>query len=143
MNIDAQDRRDITDFNQSFIFNNTFQIHVKNNISISTEVVSGVFVAKFTIDKNGIGRMEFVSEVIYLDEISKESKKSSRTTILKVDDSQIKKIDSRNITHWVFQCSRIESLGKLLITLEINPESSTVQRFIIFDESNEKTFFFY
>jgi hypothetical protein len=140
-NIDAQDQCEIKNFNQSFTFNNTFQVDAKNNNS--TETSSGIFIAKFTIDKNGAGSIDFKTEVVYLDEISKEPKKTANSTIVIVNKSEITKVEGRNTIYLAFHCTRINGPRGILITLEINSESNRIQKFYIFDESNEKMFFFY
>ncbi len=122
----AQSEREIKDFNQSFTFTNTYQIDMKNNIQ--TDTISGInSIAKFSIDKNGKGTIDFKTEGL-------------KSTLVIVDYSRIKTFNQ--MIHWNFGCTHSERFEKMQMTIEINPESNTIKGFVIFNEVKEKAYFF-
>lgn len=123
----AQNKCEIKDFNKSFTFTNTHTIDLETNTD--TETISGfTFIAKFSIDKNGQGTID--SKMV-----------GAKSTLVRVDYSQIKKFNQMII--WNFGCTHNERPEKIQMTLEINPESNTIERFVIYNEAKRKAFVFY
>lgn len=124
----AQNKREIKDFYQSFTFTNTYTIDLKANTH--SENISGItFVVKFNIDKNGEGT------------IDSETKGFKSTTLVTVDYSQIRTFNQ--MIHWNFGCIHSERPEKIQMTIEINPESNKVESLVIYNEEKEKAFVFY
>jgi len=123
----AQIDREIKDFNQSFTFTNTYNINLGTNTN--SETISGfTSIAKFSIDKNGEGIIDF--------ELA-----GSKSTLVIVDYSQIK--ISNNMTYWNFGCTHSERPEKIQMTLEINPESNSIKSFVVYNEGKEKAYVFF
>ena len=123
----AQNNREIKDFNQSFTFNNTFYINLKTNTN--SETISGInAISTFKIDENGEGTIDFKTV-------------GFKSTLVRVDYSQVKTTNA--ITYWNFGCTHSEKPEKIQMTIEINPESNAVQSFIIYNEGKEKAYVFH
>lgn len=123
----AQNNREIKDFNQSFTFTNTHTINLETNTH--SETISGfTSIAKFSIDKNGEGTIDFKTT-------------GAKSTLVRVDYSQIKTLNQ--MIYWNFGCTHSERPEKIQMTIEINPESNTVESFVIYNEEKEKAYVFY
>ena len=121
----GQNNREIKNFNQSFTFNNTYNIHLETNTN--SDIISDFSsTAEFNINDNGEGTINF---------------KTFKTTSVRVDYSQIKTTNS--ITYWNFGCINEEKNEKIQMTVEINPETNTVQSFIVYNEGKEKAYVFF
>ena len=121
----AQNSLEIKNFNQSFTFNNTYNINLETNTNSET-ITDFTAIAKFDIDKNGKGTIEF---------------KTFKSTFANVNYSQIK--TTNGITYWNFGCTHSEKPVKIQMTLEIDPESNSVQSFFVYNEGDKKAFVFY
>ena len=123
----AQIKREIKDFNESFTFTNNYNINLETN-SHSETVSDFTAIAKFNIDKNGEGTIDFKTV-------------GAKSTLVIVDYSQIK--TTNGITYWNFGCTHSEKPEKVQMTLEFNPESNKIESFIILNEGKEKAYVFY
>ena len=123
----AQNNLEIKDFNQSFTFTNTYNIQLETNTN--SESISGITaIAAFKINENGEGTIDF--KIV-----------GFKSTLVKVDYSQIK--ITNGITYWNFGCMHSEKPEKIQMTLELNPKTSAVQRFVVYNEGKEKAYVFY
>lgn len=123
----AQSKREIKDFNNSFSFTNTHTIDMEAKTK-SDDISGFTAVAKFSLDKNGNGKIEFKTE-------------GAKSTMVKVDYSQIKTLNQ--MTYWNFGCTHSERPEKIQMTLEIEPESNTIKSFVIYNEKKKKAYVFY
>ncbi|MDB9931328.1 hypothetical protein OAD28_01230 [Flavobacteriales bacterium] len=125
--VDAQNNLEIKDFNQSFTFTNTHSINLTTNTN--SEPISGfTAIATFKIDENGEGTIDFKTAEF-------------KSTLVNVDYSKIQ--TTNGISYWNFGCTHSEKPEKIQMTIEINPESNSVQRLIVYNEGKEKAFVFY
>ena len=123
----AQSKREIKDFNNSFTFTNTLTIDMETNTHSDT--ISGfTAIAKFSLDKNGNGKIDFKTE-------------GAKSTIVNVDYSQIKTLNQ--MTYWNFGSTHSERPEKIQMTLEIEPKSNTIKSFVIYNEKKKKAYVFY
>lgn len=123
----AQSKREVKDFNNSITFTNTHTIDMETNSH--SETISGfTSIAKFNIDKNGNGKIDFKTE-------------GAKSTIVYVDYSQIKTLNQ--MTYWNFGCTHSERPEKIQMTIEIEPESNTIKSFVIYNEKKKKAYVFY
>jgi hypothetical protein len=126
----AQSKREVKNFNNSFTFTNTYTINMETNTH-SKNISGFISIAKFRIDKNGNGKIDFKT-------LQTEGEIS---TIVYVDYSQIKIFNQ--ITYWNFSCTHSERPEKIQMTLEIEPEANTIKSFVIYDEKQKKAYVFY
>jgi hypothetical protein len=123
----AQSKHEIKDFNNSFTFTKTHTIDMETNTH--SETISGfTAISKFSIDKNGNGKIDFKTE-------------GAKSTIVNVDYSQIKTLNQ--MTYWNFGCTHSERPEKIQMTIEIEPESNTIKSFVIYNEKKKKAYVFY
>jgi hypothetical protein len=121
----AQSKHEIKDFNNSFTFTSTYTIDMETNTNSDT--MSGfTAIAKFSIDKNGNGKIDFKME-------------GAKSTIVNVDYSQIKKLNQ--MTYWNFGCTHSERPEKIQMTIEVEPESNSLKSFVIYNEKKKKLMF--
>ncbi|MBB6680913.1 hypothetical protein H4O20_05605 [Aequorivita sp. 609] len=125
LSVVAQNNLEIKDFNKSFTFNNSYNINLETNTNSET-ITDFTAIAKFDIDENGKGTVEF---------------KTFKSTLVNVNYSQIK--TTNGMTYWNFGCTHSEKPVKIQMTLEINPKSNAVQSFVVYNEGNEKAYVFY
>jgi hypothetical protein len=94
-----------------------------------SDTISGfTAIAKFSLDKNGNGKIDFKTE-------------GAKSTMVNVDYSQIKTLNQ--MTYWNFGCTHSERPEKIQMTLEIEPESNTIKSFVIYNEKKKKAYVFY
>tara|TARA_B110001469_G_scaffold45775_1_gene44763 strand:- start:1587 stop:2054 length:468 start_codon:yes stop_codon:yes gene_type:complete len=129
--VDAQNNLEIKDLNQSFTFTNTYSINLTTNTN--SEPISGfTAIATFNIDENGEGTIDFESYAVSY---------ALTSTLVNVDYSKIQ--TTNGISYWNFGCTHSEKPEKIQMTIEINPESNSVQSFVVYNEGKEKAFVFY
>jgi hypothetical protein len=124
----AQIRREIKDFNQSFSFKNSYDINLETNTH--TDTISNFnYSAKFNIDKNGEGIFDFTNDI------------SNSHTLARINYSQIK--TSSKIKYLTFGGEHYEKGEIIMITMSINKESNIVEKLIIYNYKINKAYVFY
>ena len=123
----AQSKLEIKDFNEAYTFTSTYTIDLKTN-SHSETITDFTAIAKFNIDKNGEGTIDFTTLGV-------------KSTSVLVNYSQIKNFNQK--TYWNFGCTHSERPEKIQITLEINQGSNKIESLTIFNEGKENAYVFY
>jgi len=124
----AQNSREIKQFNQSFSFSRTYTIDLETYTrSDSTSDFS--FIATYNIDSNGEGTFDFYNQTL-----------KSKTQV-KIKYSQIKK--SNKMTYIILGGEHSARPEIIMVTMSIILESNAVDRLILTNAAQKKAFVFY
>ena len=124
----AQNRLEIKDFNQSFSFSHTYTVDLETNTR-SDSTSDFTFNATYSIDSNGEGTFGF------------ENQRLKSKTLVNIKHSQIKK--SNKMTYFILGGEHSARPEIIMVTISIILESNAVDRLIITNAAQKKSFVFY